>query len=246
MYDTPDAARPILGREHPMEGKVVLITGAKGGLGTVVTQRFLDAGAVVVGTSRSIKDSDFPHPRFAAFPAELSDRASVAALVEAVLARFQHIDALVHLMGGFKGGASIADTGDDVFDSMMSLNLRSYFNIVRAVIPHMRGNGGGRIVAVGSRAAVDPGANVGAYSASKAALVSLVRTTATENKDAGITANVILPGTIDTAANRAADPNADTSKWIAPEKLADLILWLASEGSDQVNGAVIPVFGRDV
>src|SRR5687767_4417810 len=138
-----------------MEGKVVLITGAKGGLGTVVTQRFLDAGYTVAGTSRSIKDADSAHPRFAAFPAELSDRATVTALVDAVLARFQHIDALVHVMGGFKGGMSIVDTGDDIFDSMMSLNLRSYFNIARAVIPHMRANGGGRIVAVGSRAAVD-------------------------------------------------------------------------------------------
>lgn len=229
-----------------MEGKVALITGAKGGLGTTVTQSFLDAGYTVAGTSRSIADADFPNPRFAAFPANLADRAATTALVEAVLARFQNIHALVHVMGGFKGGMSIADTGDDVFDSMMSLNLRSYFNIARAVIPHMRANGGGRIVAVGSRAAIDPGANVGAYSASKAALVSLVRTTAAENKDAGITANVVLPGTIDTAANRAADPKADTSKWVPPEKIADLILFLASDRADQVNGAAIPIFGRDV
>lgn len=229
-----------------MEGKVVLITGAKGGLGTVVTQRFLDAGYTVGGTSRSIADSDFPNARFAAFPANLSDAAGSMALLDSVLARFGRIDALVHVMGGFKGGMSIADTTDDVFDSMMSLNLRSYFNIARAVIPHMRGNGGGRIVAVGSRAAVDPGANVGAYSASKAALVSLVRTTAAENKDAGITANVVLPGTIDTAANRAGDPKADTSKWVSPEKIADIIFFLAGDCADQVSGAAIPVFGRDV
>jgi NAD(P)-dependent dehydrogenase (short-subunit alcohol dehydrogenase family) len=108
----------------------------------------------------------------------------------------------------------------------------------------MRRAGGGRIVAIGSRAAESPGATVGAYSASKAALVSLIRTVAIENKDAGITANVILPGTMDTPANRAAMPGADISQWVQPASVASLIVWLASDAGKDVTGAAIPVYGR--
>jgi NAD(P)-dependent dehydrogenase (short-subunit alcohol dehydrogenase family) len=110
----------------------------------------------------------------------------------------------------------------------------------------MRKTGNGRIIAIGSRAAVDPGPRVGAYSASKAAMVSLIQTVARENKDAGITANVILPGTIDTSANRKAMPSADVSKWVQPANIASLITWLAGDAGKDVNGAVIPVYGSDV
>lgn len=101
----------------------------------------------------------------------------------------------------------------------------------------------GRIIAIGSRAAEDPGRNVGAYSASKAALVSLLNTVALENKDAGITANVILPGTMDTAANRKDMPAADTSQWVQPASVASLIVWLAGDTGKDVTGAVIPIYG---
>jgi NAD(P)-dependent dehydrogenase (short-subunit alcohol dehydrogenase family) len=108
----------------------------------------------------------------------------------------------------------------------------------------MRKQGGGRIVAVASRAAVEPQALVGAYGASKAAMLSLMRTLALENQDLGITVNVVLPGTMDTAQNRAGDPKADFSKWIPPAKVASTILWLASDGVSHVSGAAIPVYGR--
>jgi NAD(P)-dependent dehydrogenase (short-subunit alcohol dehydrogenase family) len=108
----------------------------------------------------------------------------------------------------------------------------------------MRAAQAGRIVAIGSRAAESPGAMVGAYSASKAALVSLVRTVAVENKSVGITANVILPGTIDTAANRAAMPEADVTQWVKPESIASLIVWLASDDAKDVTGTAIPVYGQ--
>jgi NAD(P)-dependent dehydrogenase (short-subunit alcohol dehydrogenase family) len=103
--------------------------------------------------------------------------------------------------------------------------------------------GGGRIIAIGSRAAEDPGPKVGAYSASKAALVSLIRTVALENKQAGVTANLILPGTMDTPANRRDMPGADISQWVQPASVASLILWLAGEGGKDVTGAAIPVYG---
>ena len=229
-----------------MKGKIVLVTGANGGLGTNVTQALLDAGATVVGVSRKIKQSDFNGAAFTALPAEITTAAGAKSMVEAVVAKFGRIDIVVHTVGGFAGGMSIADTDDATFQQMFDLNLNSTFYLLRAVLPVMRKTKNGRIVAIGSRAALEPGAGVGAYSASKAAMVSLIRTVAQENKDAGITANVILPGTIDTPNNRKAMPNADVSKWVQPANIASLITWLVRDAGRDVNGAVIPVYGADI
>ena len=129
-------------------------------------------------------------------------------MVARLAAQFEKIDVLVHVMGGFAGGASVAETDDATWQKMMDLNVNAAFYVLRAVVPVMREAGYGRIIAIGSRQAVQPAAGVGAYSASKAALVSLVQTVAIENKDKNIRANVILPGTMDTPANRAAMPKA--------------------------------------
>ncbi len=228
-----------------MKGKVVLVTGANGGLGTYVTQAFLDAGATVVGTSRKIQQSDFNNPNFTALPAEISTREGAQTLVDTVVARFGRVDVLAHTVGGFAGGQSLADTDDATFQRMFDLNLNCVFHTLRAAVPALRKSGNGRIIAIGSRAAVEPGAGVGAYSASKAAMVSLIRTVALENKDAGLTANAILPGTMDNPANRKAIPNADVSKWVQPDSVAELVVWLAGEAGKDVNGSVIPVYGED-
>jgi NAD(P)-dependent dehydrogenase (short-subunit alcohol dehydrogenase family) len=227
-----------------MTGKFALITGASGGLGTHVTKALLNAGATVVGLSPNIKQADFNHPNFTALPASLSSLEAAKKAVDTVIARFGAIDILAHLVGAFAGGQAVADTDDGTFQRMFDLNLNSAFHILRAVLPHMRKAGGGRIVAIGSRAAENPGPRVGAYSASKAALVSLIKTVALENKDSGITANVILPGTIDTPANRKDMPGADVSQWVQPGSIASLIVWLAGDAAQDVTGAVIPVYGR--
>jgi NAD(P)-dependent dehydrogenase (short-subunit alcohol dehydrogenase family) len=227
------------------EGKVVLITGAKGGLGTYVTQRFLDAGATVIGVSRSISPADFPNDHFSAKPAELSTAVATRALTDEIVATHQRIDVLVHLLGAFAGGTSVPDTNDTILQKMFDLNFRSAFYMAQAVLPHMQQQKSGRILAIGSKAAVEPGAMAGAYSASKAALVSLIRTIANENKDLCISANVVLPGTMDTPANRAADPQADFAKWVDPAQVAAMLIHLASDAAAQVTGAVIPVYGRD-
>jgi NAD(P)-dependent dehydrogenase (short-subunit alcohol dehydrogenase family) len=229
-----------------MKGKVVLVTGANGGLGIHVTQAFLNAGATVVGTSRKIQQSDFNNPSFTALAAEISSRESARDLMDHVMARFGRVDVLAHTVGGFAGGQSIVETDDATFQRMLDLNLNSVFHILRAAIPALRRTGSGRIIAIGSRAALEPGPSVGAYSASKAAMVSLIRTVALENKDAGLTANVILPGTMDTPANRKAMPSADFSKWVRPATVAGLMVWLASDAGKDINGAVIPVYGSDV
>jgi len=229
-----------------MRRRVVLITGANGGLGTYVTQAFLDAGETVIGTSRKIQQSDFHRPMFTAMPAEVSTREGAQGLVDQVTQRFGRLDVVVHTVGGFAGGQSLTETDDATFQHMMDVNLNSVFHMLRASIPVLRQTGDGRLIAIGSRAAVEPGAGVGAYSASKAAMVSLIKTAALENRDSGLTANVILPGTIDTPANRKAMPNADTSKWVSPNSIASLILWLAGDAGRDVNGSVIPVYGKDV
>ena len=229
-----------------LANRVVLITGAMGGLGSNVTAAFLAAGAAVVGSSRAISDSDFANPRFAAIAADLTDSQAAQKLADCVIRRFERIDALVHVMGGFAGGQPIPETDDATWDKMMSLNLKSAVNIFRAVIPHMRRAGRGSIIAIGSRQAAEPSPGLSAYNASKAALASLVRTAALENKDLAITANVILPSTMNTEANRKANPAADPSKWVQPEHVAALAIFLASPAGAQISGAAIRVYGLEV
>jgi NAD(P)-dependent dehydrogenase (short-subunit alcohol dehydrogenase family) len=198
-----------------MKGQVVLITGASGGLGTSVVRAFRDAGATVAASSRKSPD----------FPADLLDPAQAKALADMVSGRFGRIDALVHLAGGFVGGA-VHETDDATWDQMMNVNLRSAFHMFRAVLPHMRAAGRGRIVAIGSRAAVDLPPGIAAYAASKAALVSLVRSISLENKQLGITANAILPSTI--------------GAQVSPETIASLALYLVSDAAAQITGVAIP------
>jgi len=228
-----------------LQGKVVLITGAKGGLGTFVTNSFLEAGARVFGVSRSIADSDFPNPNFLAVAAELSDGERARQVAKVVRSKAGRIDGLVHLVGAFAGWMSVAETDDATLDKMLDLNLRSAFHVIRAVLPIMRAQNSGRIVAIGSKAAVEPAAMSGVYGASKAALVSLIRTIARENADQHVSANIVLPGTMDTLANRAAMPGADYAKWVNPDQVAKLLVHLVSDAASQISGAVIPIYGGE-
>ena len=227
-----------------MPEKTALVTGANGGLGTHVTKALLDAGFAVVGLAPKIQQPDFNHPNFTALPASLDSLDAAKKATEAVIARFGQIDVLAHTVGGFDGGQPVATTDDATFQRMFDMNVNSAFHILRAVIPHMRKAQTGRIIAIGSRAGENPVATIGAYSASKAAFESLMQTVALENKDAGITANIILPGTMDTPANRKAMPGADTSQWVQPATVASLIVWLARDAGMDVTGAAIPVYGR--
>ena len=229
-----------------MNEKTALVTGADGGLGIHVTKALLDAGFLVTGLAPKIQQSDFDRPGFTALPARLDSLEAAKQSADAVMTKFGKIDVVAHLVGGFAGGPSVTETDDATFRRMFEMNVDSAFHILRAVLPHMRKAGTGRIIAIGSRAAESPGPGVGAYSASKAALVSLIRTVALENKNSGSTANVILPGTIDTPANRKAMPGADTSHWIQPAAIGSLIVWLATDAAKDVTGAAIPVYGRDM
>ena len=182
----------------------VLITGAGGGLGTAVCQEFIASGAKVIGVERAWKVA----APFAMISADVSTAEGCESMVNQAL---EHgpLDTLVHLVGGFAGGSSVADTSDETWDKMMNINLRTAFCCVRAVLKPMQAVGRGHIVAVGTRMAVEPSPNFAAYAVSKAALVALIENVAAEGQKFGVTANVILPSTIDTAANRAAMPKVN-------------------------------------
>ena len=203
-----------------------------------MVEAFLATGATVYGADRAWKNQPHTNPLFHPVEANLLESAEC----DRVAKLAAPVDGLLHLIGGFGGGRPVWETPDETWDQMLGLNLRSAWSIFRAVLPGMVSAGKGRIVAVGSRAALEPMANFAAYSVSKAALVALVKTVALEVKDSGVTANVILPSVIDTPANRAAMPAADPSKWVTPESIAALLVSLVS--ANDINGAAIPIYGR--
>jgi NAD(P)-dependent dehydrogenase (short-subunit alcohol dehydrogenase family) len=215
----------------------VLITGASGGLGSAVIEQFVSEGYSVTGVARSWRSAD---PRFHQIAAELTIGGECLRMTNEA----GDVDALVHVLGGFAGGTPLADTTEESWDQMMNLNLRSAFLVFRAVLPRMLERDRGRIIAVGSRAGVEPASGFSAYGVSKAGLVHLIRTLALELKDTGITANVVMPSTIDTDLNRAAMPKADFSKWVTPASIAKVVSWLAGDASQDVSGAVVPVYGK--
>lgn len=227
-----------------MKDKVVLITGANGGLGTSVTQTFLRRGARVIGASLHIKAADFPEPNFEPLALDFNHLDEIRSGVAKIIERHGQLDVLVHTFGGFAGGSTVAETPDDTWLQMQELNLTSAFHVFRECIPHLRKSKAGRLIAVGSLTAAQPHANLGAYVVFKSALSMLVQTIALENADAGLTANVILPGTMDTPVNRKSMPDADFSKWLKTQDVADLILSLADESARQLTGLAIPIEGR--
>jgi NAD(P)-dependent dehydrogenase (short-subunit alcohol dehydrogenase family) len=225
-----------------LENRVVLITGAKGGWGRI-TNAFL-AAAQRSPVSRDRFNKAISITRVSRPSAELR-RARPRNRGGRSRLAIRTIDTLVHLLGGFAGGTSVADSDDTTLDQMFE-PTSALFHISRAVLPGMRTRHAGSLLAVGSRTALEPQAGLGLYSASKAALVSLMGTIAKENACCGVSANVVLPGTMDTPANRKAMPDADTSKWVQPSQIAALLVHLASRQATQLSGAVIPVYGGEV
>lgn len=222
---------------------MILITGATGGLGEIVTRNFVDGGAHVVAVAL-----DWPEPpeshRVLPLTLDLTDPEQCRKAVTQTLQTHQRIDALIHLVGGFAGGTTLAATTDETWERMMNINLHATFNLSREVLPHMMAAGRGRVIAIGSKAGVEPAPRLGAYHVSKAAVHALIRALAVECKGTGITVNAILPSTIDTPWNRESMPAADPHKWVKPGAIAQLIMYLASEAAGSVNGALIPIYGE--
>lgn len=229
-------------------GKVVVITGAVGNLGQACAQAFAQAGAKRALVDRSSGRLAPLYPASAETllieDIDLAEAAHAAKAVESVLARFGRVDVWVNTVGGFAGGKKVHEDGLDIWERMQRINLLTTLNACRAVVPSMLKQGGGRIVNVGARAALVGVAGLGAYGASKSAVIYLTQTLAAELKDQNINVNCVLPGTIDTPQNRRDMPQADFAKWVAPAAIAAAILFLASDGARAVTGAALPVYGR--
>lgn len=230
--------------------RVILVTGATGTLGGAVARLVAASGARMVLTARHSPPLEALSHELSLTPdraltvaADLAIAENVATLIERVNAAFGGVDILLNAAGGWGGGSRVGEMTPDDWEAMLSLNLRTAFHICHAVLPHMLEQGWGRIVNVGSRAAVEPAAKQAAYNVSKAAVVSLTASIAQDYKRKGITANVILPSVIDSPAGRKAAPDADYTRWVKPEDIAKMMLYLCSDQAGSISGTSISMYG---
>jgi NAD(P)-dependent dehydrogenase (short-subunit alcohol dehydrogenase family) len=225
-----------------MNGKVVVITGALGALGQVVAKEALGRGARVAGIDYAASHVQATPERIELGGVDLTDAAQAKKAIDAAASHFGRFDALVNIAGGF-AFETVTDGDVTTWQRMYALNVTTALNASRAAIPHLASSSAARIINIGAMGALQAGAGMGAYAASKAGVHRLTEALAAEHKGR-ITVNAVLPSIIDTAANRASMPSADFSKWVTPKELADVILFLASDAASAVTGALLPVSGR--
>lgn len=226
----------------------VVVSGAGGALGSALVSHFVKAGARVIAAGRGVEQGalDAAHGagRTVAAPLELASATAWRELV----ARFESdgIDGAVLAAGGWRGGAPLHETSDEVWTTMLASNLETARVSLQALLPGMLKRGRGSIVVIASSASVRPWeqARAAAYAAAKAASLALVQATAAEVLASGVRVNAVLPSTIDTPANRKGMPTADFQKWVTPESIAEVAGFLLSESARDVSGAAVPVFGR--
>lgn len=225
-----------------MQGKIVVITGAAGALGRVVADRALNDGATVATIDHGQNDILETPQHLQIGGVDLSNAAQAGKAIADIAAKLGRIDALVNIAGAFKF-ETIADGDDASWETMHRLNLLTALNTSRAAIAHLVASKTGRIVNIGAIGALEAGSGMGPYAASKAGVHKLTESLAAELKGK-VTVNAVLPSTIDTPANRRDMPDADFSKWVTPDELASVILFLASDAASAVTGALVPVRGR--
>lgn len=219
----------------------VLVAGGTGALGGAVVRELIDSGYDVAVTWIVDRERE----RLEGTPvqlvrADLLDPADAAAAVNKVTG----LEGVVNLVGGFADGPRVHETDLADFERLLRLNLVPGFNLAHAAMPLLVERGGGAFVGVSARAALRPFAGAAGYIASKAAVLAFVQALDAEYRAQGVRANAILPSTIDTPANRAAQPDADFSKWVAPAEIARVVRFLVSEESAATTGAAVPVYGR--
>jgi len=231
--------------------RVVIVTGAAGNLGRAVARAFQAAGGKLVLVDRAADRLPRLFPELADSPdhflatsVDLTNPEAVQTMVNEAVKRFGRVDVLVNTAGGWRGGTPVHETDLQTWDFMLNLNARTVLIASSAVIPHMLEQGSGRIVNVAARAGLKGTAKNGAYGAAKSAVIRLTESMAAELKKQSINVNCVLPSTIDTPQNRQAMPKADHSRWVEPEAIADVILFLASDAARAVQGAAIPVYGK--
>lgn len=227
-----------------MTDRTVLITGAAGGLGTAVTDAFRADGwrvvAPVYQSTAALGDGVVVVPA-----TDLTDPDAVAqAAAVAADDGSAPLRAVVNLVGGYSGGVDVHESDPDAFEGQFRVNVRPTYLVTRACLPYLLEAGGGAVVSVSSRAAVAPFAGASGYIAAKAAVIAFAQAVAVEYRDRGVRSNVVLPSVIDTPVNRAAMPDADHASWVAPDRIAEVIVFLAGDRSGSISGASVPVYGR--
>lgn len=234
-----------------LQDRMVVITGGAGALGRAVVRLFVAEGARVAVPYRHDAEAQALRAvlgdQAAALLAERVDATDGTALtrfIDRAAAATGHLNALVNVIGGFSGGKPLQETDEATWDHMMTLNLRAVYLACHAATPHLLRTGRGAIVNVSSRAAVVPAPNVAAYATAKAGVLMLTSALALELQRHGVTVNAVLPGVIDTPANReGAEPKA-IARWTSPDEIARVIRWLCSDEAAIISGAAIPVYGQ--
>jgi NAD(P)-dependent dehydrogenase (short-subunit alcohol dehydrogenase family) len=224
-------------------GKTIIVSGAAGNLGKAVVKAFLTSGAVVCGLDhregrlkKAVNPSEFSGSLFCYENVDVTDREGMQSLVARVREDAGVPDVLVNTVGDFTFGEMVYEISMDAWDRMFNKNVFSFLNVAHGFIPDMLEKGPGKVITVGSGSSLKGGAKTGAYSAAKGALLRLTESMAAELAAQNIQVNCVLPGIIDTPENREVNPDADFSKWVKPEKIADVILFLASSASDAITG----------
>jgi len=225
-----------------MDGKVVVVTGASGALGKVVAEMALARGGKVAGVDHAASQIPATDNRIELGGVDLGDAAQAKKAVDAAATHFGRLDALINIAGAF-AFETVAEGDPKTWQRMYAINVLTALNASRAALPHLAASSSARIVNVGAVAALQAGAGMGPYAASKAGVHRLTEALAAEWKGK-ITVNAVLPSIIDTSANRASMPKADFSKWVTPQELAEVILFLASDAASALTGALLPVSGR--
>ncbi len=227
--------------------RTAIVTGGTGGLGSAVTARLIDDGwrVVVPWIVEGELERVEPRDGLELIKADLFDSVQGATVVKLGAGDdAAPLRALVNLVGGFAAGGRVHETPLDEFETQFRLNLRATYLMTQAVLPHLLDGGGGSIVCVGTRAALQPFSGAAGYVSSKAAVIAFAQAVAVEYKNDGIRCNAILPSVIDTPANRASMPKADHDRWPKPAEIAGVIAWLLSYDSLPTSGAAVPVYGR--
>ena len=225
-----------------MQGKIIVITGALGALGKVVADVAQSRGARVAGIDHAPSQLPATAERIEIGGVDLSDAAQAQTAIEAAAKHFGRLDALVNIAGGF-AFETVGDGDIKTWHRMHALNVLTALNASHAALPHLAASKAGRIVNIGAMGALQAGAGMGPYAASKAGVHRLTEALANEWRGK-LTVNAVLPSIIDTKANRADMPKADFAKWVTPQELAEVILFLVSDAASGVTGALIPVSGR--
>jgi len=224
-----------------MTPRTLVVTGGHGILGRAVVEAAL-ADGLNVALIDHVTGPSVLGGAFEVSGVDLTDPEAAAAALTRIVERFGRLDGLVNIAGGFVWQKT--DDAKPAWDRMFALNLTTALNTSRAALPHLKASPEGRIVNIGSAAALKAGAGLGAYAASKSAVHSLTQAMAEELKSTRVAVNAVLPSIIDTPSNRADMPDVDPADWVAPSDLAAVILFLASPAARAMTGALVPVTGR--